>query len=186
MKKNDQMESEPTTDQMKRGEFMRSLGMSSAALMAFYCMGTGLTACSKSSDDPTPSTGTGMGAGTGTGTGMSSGLTGNSDVSKGAINYTLDLNSSDYTKLKTVGQFVIVGSTLVAKAKDGSLIALSKSCTHQGTEVSYRTATDDIFCPNHGSQFTTAGAVKVGPASSPLTQYKTALSTDGNRLTITA
>lgn len=182
MKTNDQMESNPTTDQMKRGEFLRSLGMSSAALMAFYCMGTGLTACSKSSDDPTPGTGTGMGTGTGTG----SGLTGNSDASKGAINYTLDLNSSDYTKLKTAGQFAIVGSTLVAKAKDGSLIALSKTCTHQGTEVLYRTATDDIFCPNHGSQFTTAGAVKVGPASSPLTQYKTALSTDGNKLTITA
>lgn len=182
------MESNPTTDQMKRGEFLRSLGMSSAALMAFYCMGTGLTACSSSSDDPTPTTGTGMGAGTGTGTGTGtgSGLTGNSDASKGAINYTLDLNSSDYTKLKTAGQFAIVGSTLVAKAKDGSLIALSKSCTHQGTEVLYRTATDDIFCPNHGSQFTTAGAVKVGPASSPLTQYKTALSTDGNKLTITA
>ena len=186
MKTNDQMESNPTTDQMKRGEFLRSLGMSSAALMAFYCMGTGLTACSKSSNDPTPGAGTGMGTGTGTGTGTSSGLTGNADVSKGAINYTLDLNNSDYSKLKTVGQFAIVGSTLVAKVKDGSLIAVSKSCTHQGTEVVYRTATDDIFCSNHGSQFTTAGAVKVGPAASPLAQYKTALSTDGNKLTITA
>lgn len=168
-----------TTDQMNRGEFLRNLGMSSAALMAFYCMGTGLTACSKSDDSssqpaPNPTTG---------------GFTGNADTSKGAINFTLDLTNSSYSALKTVGQYVIVGSLLVAKVKSGATIALSKTCTHQGVQVEYRSGSDDIYCNpskgGHGSEYTTAGAVKVGPAGSPLTQYKTSLSTDGNTLTVT-
>ncbi|AKD53650.1 QcrA and Rieske domain-containing protein [Spirosoma radiotolerans] len=175
------MKSNPTTDQMKRGEFLRSLGMSSAALMAFYCMGTTLTSCSKSNDDPAPAT-----PGTGTGTTTGTGLTGNADSAKGAINYTLDLTDTNYSKLKTAGQYAIVGSTLVAKVKGGNFIALSKVCTHEGTTVQYRSDSDDIYCSNHGSEFTTTGAVKVGPAAKALTQYKTALSTDGNSLTVTA
>ena len=169
------MKSNSTTDQMKRGEFLRSLGMSSAALMAFYCMGTTLTSCSKSNDDPAPATPT-----------PSTGITGNADASKGTVNFTLDLTDTNFSKLKTAGQYALIGSLIVAKAKNGSLIALSKTCTHEGNEVLYRPATDDIFCPSHFSEFTTAGAVKVGPAVRALTQYKTALSTDGNSLTVTA
>ncbi|GAB2597263.1 QcrA and Rieske domain-containing protein [Spirosoma areae] len=170
------MKTNPTTDQMKRGEFLRSLGMSSAALMAFYCMGTGLTACSKS-DDPTPATPTPT---------PSTGITGNADTSKGAISFTLNLADSNFSKLKTAGQYVLVGSLLVAKTTGGQYIALSKTCTHEGTEVQYRSGTNDIFCPNHGSEYTTTGSVKLGPAAKALTQYKTALSADGNTLTVTA
>ena len=174
METNNQPTDNTTADQMKRGEFLRSLGMSSAALMAFYCMGTGLTACSKS-NDPAPAV-----------VPPAAGVTGNADTSKGAVNFTVDLTNSNYSNLKTAGQYAIIGSLLVAKTKSGSFAALSKTCTHEGTEVQYRSATDDIFCTNHGSQFTTAGAVKVGPAASPLTQFKTSLSTDGNTLTVTA
>ncbi|GAB3689447.1 hypothetical protein GCM10027592_05870 [Spirosoma flavus] len=171
------MKSNPTTEQMKRGEFIRSLGLSSAALMAFYCMGTTLTSCSKSnSTDPTPSTGNPTGTG----------FTGNADASKGAVNFTLDLNSSTYSKLKTAGQYAIVGGVIVAKVKSGSVVALSKACTHEGTEVVYRSTQDDIYCGNHGSEYAVTGAVKVGPATKALTQYKTSLSTDGNTLTVTA
>jgi cytochrome b6-f complex iron-sulfur subunit len=169
------MKSNPTTDQMKRGEFLRSLGMSSAALMAFYCMGTTLTSCSKGSDDPAPAT-----------PAPSTGITGNADASKGAVNFTLNLTDANFSKLKTAGQYALIGSLLVAKTKSGSLIALSKTCTHEGNEVLYRPDTDDIFCPSHFSEFQTTGAVKVGPAAKALTQYKTALSTDGNTLTVTA
>lgn len=176
MKTTNQLNDGPTSDPMNRGEFLRSLGMSSAALMAFYCMGTGLTACSKSSD-PTPSS---------TVIPPAAGVTGNADASKGAVNFTVDLTNSNYSNLKTAGQYALIGSLLVAKTKGGAFVALSKTCTHEGTEVQYRSTTDDILCPNHGSQFSTTGAVKVGPATSPLTQYKTSLSTDGNKLTVSA
>ena len=169
----------PTKEQMNRGEFLRNLGISSAALMAFYCMGTGLTACSKGGSDPTP-----------TPTPTTGGITGNADASAGTVNFTLDLTNSNYSKLKTSGQYAIIGSLLVAKNKSGSLIALSKSCTHAGTELQYRSSEDDLYCSaakgGHGSEFSTTGAVEVGPATKALTQYKTSLSTDGNTLTVTA
>lgn len=150
------------TEQLNRGEFLRSLGMSSAALMAFYCMGT-LTSCSKSSSDPTPTSGTGTSTGTG----------------------TIDLTASGNSALKTEGGYIYNGSMIVARVKGGSYVALSKACTHQGTNVQYRLSQNDFYCPNHGSEFSTTGAVEVGPAGTALTLYKTALSSDGNTLTIT-
>lgn len=154
------MNNNPTTNQMDRAEFLRSLGMSSAALMAFYCMGTGLTACSKSDDTtvaPTPGTSTGI-----------------------------DLTASANSALKTEGGYVYNGNIIVARVKGGNYVALSKVCTHQGTNVQYRLTQNDFWCPNHGSEFSTAGAVEVGPAEKSLAVYKTTLSADGNTLTITA
>lgn len=162
---------------MKRGQFLRDLGLSSGALMAFYCMGTTLTACSTGSEDPSPT-------GTGTGTGTT-GLTGNADLSKGAISFTLDLTSSTYSTLKTDGRFVVVGSVIVANAK-GTIVALSKTCTHEGTTIDYRSAQNDFYCSNHGSEFSTTGAVEVGPATKALTVYKAQLSANGNMLTVSA
>ncbi len=78
----------------------------------------------------------------------------------------------------------------MAKTNSGPIVALSKTCTHQGFTVEYRAGENDMYCNpsagGHGSQFTTTGAVKNGPANGPLTQYKTALSPDGNTLTVTA
>ncbi|HAK78266.1 MAG TPA: (2Fe-2S)-binding protein [Runella sp.] len=166
---------------MKRGQFLRNLGLSSSALMAFYCMGTTLTACSSGSVDPNTS-GTGSNTGTNTGT---TGLTGNADLSKGAISFTLDLTSSTYSTLKTDGRFVVVGSVIVANAK-GTIVALSKTCTHEGTTIDYRSAQNDFYCSNHGSEFSTTGAVEVGPATKALTVYKAQLSANGNTLTVSA
>ncbi len=176
------MENQLITEPIKRGEFIRSLGLSSAALMAFYCMGT-LTSCSSKNDpapvapvtpDPKPPT-TGVG------------LTGNAETSKGAINFTLDLTSTDYKTLKTAGEFVKVGDVLVANTKGGNFVVVQRLCTHQGLDgLSYRLGSDDIGCNVHGSVFATSGTVKNGPAASALKVYKTALSTDGNKLTVTA
>lgn len=172
------MESNPTTDQLNRGEFLRNLGMSSAALMAFYCMGTGLTACSKSSAPatPTPTTPTGT-----------TSLTGNAETAKGAVNFTLDLTSNDYRALKTEGQFVKIGDVLVANTKGNKFVTIQRLCTHQFLDlVSYRLGSDDFNCSHQNSTFATDGTVKVGPAATPMKLYKTTLSTDGNKLTVTA
>lgn len=162
---------------IKRGQFLRELGLSGGALMAFYCLGTTMTACSSGSEDPTPVT-----PGTGTGT---AGLTGNADAAKGTISFTLDLTNSTYSSLKTAGSFVTVGSLIIANAK-GTMVALSKACTHQGTTVAYRSAQNDFFCNNHGSEFSTTGAVEMGPATKALTLYTAKLSADGNTLTVSA
>lgn len=175
------MKNQQETEQMKRGEFLRSLGMSSAALMAFYCMGTGLTACG-SKNDPTPATPT-----TPTTPGTSAGLTGNAETAKGAINFTLDLTSNNYKALKTEGQFIKIGDVLVANTKGNKFVTIQRLCTHQLLDqVSYRLGSDDFNCSHQNSTFATDGTVKQGPAASAMKLYKSTLSTDGNKLTVTA
>jgi cytochrome b6-f complex iron-sulfur subunit len=156
---------------MPRGAFLRELGMSSAALMAFYCMGT--SSCT-SDTAPAPVAPVVVPVS----------ITGNADTSKGAINFTIDLTTTDYKVLKTEGKFVIVGDVIVANAKGNKIVALAKACTHQGTTVEYRLNNDDFWCSNHGSVFLGDGKVKTGPASAALKVYKTLLSTDGNKLTV--
>ena len=175
------METNPTTESMKRGEFLRSLGLSSAALMAFYCMGTSLTACSSKSTDPTPST-----SGTGSTPTTSTGITGNADTAKGAIDFTLDLTDVNYKTLTTIGNYVYVNNIVVARINGGNYVALSKVCTHEGTTIEYRLGEDDFYCPNHGSRYTDTGSVKNGPSTKAVQQFKTTPSTDGKQLRVTA
>jgi cytochrome b6-f complex iron-sulfur subunit len=167
-------------EKLKRGEFLRSLGLSTSALMAFYCLGTTMTSCG-SSDDPTPDGGGGGGGG---GTGLTGTSTGAS------INFTVDLTNSTYNKLKTAGQYLIIGDVLVALSTAGNYVALAKACTHEGTQLQYRSATNDLVCSNHGSEFSSTGAIIKGPSTgdsiTALKAYKTSLSTDGNKLTVTA
>lgn len=162
---------------VSRGEFLRSLGMSSSALMAFYCMGTTLTSCSSKEDDPMPGGGTTPPGGTiavkGTTTGSN-------------IDFTIDLNAYTDKNLKTEGEFAVIGDAIIIALANKKYVALSKKCTHQGTTVGYRKAQNDIQCPNHLSEFGLDGSVQKGPAASPLTVFKTTLSTDGNTLTVKA
>ncbi|TDB63720.1 QcrA and Rieske domain-containing protein [Arundinibacter roseus] len=164
---------------LKRGEFLRSLGMSGAALMAFYCLGT-LTACSSGEDDPAPVGGTG-GTNTGGGT-PATGVTGT--TSGNAINFTVDLTSSAYSKLKTEGEFAIIGDTIVVATAGQKYVALSKRCTHEGSTVTFRKNSNDIWCSSHSSEFNLDGSVKRSPAVAPLTVFTTTLSQDGNTLTV--
>jgi cytochrome b6-f complex iron-sulfur subunit len=158
---------------VNRAEFLRSLGLSTGALMALYCMGT-LTSCSKASDPapavtPTPTPG--------------AGITGNSDKSKGAIDFTLDLTNANYSKLKTEGEFAHIGEIVVANAK-GTMVALSNVCTHQGGQLQYRKANNDFQCNLHQGEFALNGAVKKEPPTKAVTAFKTTLS--GNNLRVTA
>ncbi|MDQ6477695.1 Rieske (2Fe-2S) protein [Dyadobacter sp. LHD-138] len=164
---------------MKRAEFLRSLSLGTSTLMAVYCLGS-LTSCSTGEMDPvtTPPTPTTPGGTTG--------LTGNATTSAGAINFTVDLTNATYSKLKTAGSFAIIGDLIVAFSTTKTYVALSKVCTHEGTTVQYRSAENDIYCPNHGSEYALTGTVDNGPAVASLKAYKAVVSADGNTLTVTA
>jgi cytochrome b6-f complex iron-sulfur subunit len=165
---------------LSRGEFIRSLGMSSAALMAFYCMGTTMTSCKSS--DPAPVTPPVV-----TPPVTNTGITGNSTTATGAIDFTLDLTNANFSTLKTVGNAVKAGDVFIVNAKGGTFVALQKLCTHQQNDaLEYRLATDDIKCSVHGSEFKTDGSVNKGPAAASLKKYTTVLSTDGNKLQVKA
>jgi cytochrome b6-f complex iron-sulfur subunit len=145
---------------INRGQFLKELGLNSAALMAFYCMGTTLSSCSSKTADPTPA------------------------PIPTKFDITLDLNSADFSGLKTEGNFVIKDAIIIANAK-GTIVAVAKACTHEGTAVTYQKSEDRFHCPNHSSNFTTKGAVINGPASTALKQYKTELLENGSKLRIT-
>jgi len=158
-------------EKMQRGEFLRSLGLSTATLTAFYCMGTTLTSCGSKTEDPGP-------ADPGDDTGIAGTITGN------AVNYTVDLAKN--ASLKTAGGFMIIGDTILALTSAGTYVALARRCTHEGSTIQFRNAQNDFLCPTHGSQFSTTGAVEQGPAATALKVYKAALSADGNTITVTA
>jgi len=167
------------SETMKRGDFLRNLGLSAPALMAVYCLGT-LSSCSGGSDDPTP----GPGTGPGTGTGSMTGFSGNADPAKGAVNFTLDLTTQDFSKLKTAGEFVGVDRVVVANA-NGTMVAVGRSCTHQAGQLTFRRNNNDFICDNHGGLFNLNGTVKAAPPTQAVPSYKTELIENGNKLRVT-
>jgi cytochrome b6-f complex iron-sulfur subunit len=74
---------------------------------------------------------------------------------------------------------------IIARAKDGTFIAVSQACTHQGTTVDFDLSGNRFHCSNHGSNFGLTGSVINGPATSPLKAFKTKFDTATNVLTIT-
>jgi cytochrome b6-f complex iron-sulfur subunit len=170
------------TSQLNRGQFLKQLGLSSAALMSFYCLGTVLTSCSKDSITPTPTPTTSTGGSTAGTTG--SAATGITGITKGnSIDFTIDFTNANFKSLKTEGSFTYVDDIIIANAK-GTFVALSKICTHQGTTIDYRSGTNDFICSSHGSQFKTDGSIQKDPASKALTVFKTELLNNNNSLKI--
>jgi cytochrome b6-f complex iron-sulfur subunit len=78
--------------------------------------------------------------------------------------------------LAAVGSAAIVqtslGSFLLARASQDSIMALTATCTHEGCTVN-GFGSGRFVCPCHGSEFATTGTVSKGPASRPLQQYAT-------------
>ena len=93
------------------------------------------------------------------------------------IDFTIDLNDTQYNKLKNQGGFVFIPDKvdiIVAHTIKDEYVAVSARCTHQGSLVAYYPS-DIFFCSRHGAKFSTSGTVTQGPAITPLTQFKTQL-----------
>jgi len=99
-----------------------------------------------------------------------------------SVDFTLDLTSPANAALTKSGGYLYQGGVIVARTTSGAFVALSQTCTHAGGTVVYNSSSNLFYCPNHGSNFTTTGAVSNGPATSPLHQYVTVLS--GNSLRV--
>lgn len=143
------MENATEKQPISRKDFIRTLGLSGAALMATYCLGS-VTACSsKKEDDPQPTTST-------------------------KLDFTLNLNDAANANLKTNGGFIYKDAIIVARTTTGDYVAVSKECTHKGFALVFQ-AGDQFHCDSHGSDFGTDGAVKKGPATVALKKYSTTL-----------
>ncbi|MDE3253285.1 MAG: Rieske (2Fe-2S) protein [Bacteroidota bacterium] len=99
------------------------------------------------------------------------------------VNFTIDLRSSLLSVGSSVVQSGVIVVRLAASDDPGSFTAVQVSCTHEGTSINFNQAGNNFVCPNHGSTFTTNGAVTNGPAASALKKFTVTVS--GNILTVT-
>ena len=117
---------------MQRKQFLKSLGAGAAFALTFPC----LNGCS------------------------------NEDTSEGniveeptGVDFTIDLSSSEGSKLATNGGFVLKNLVVVARNLEGNLIAASQVCSHEAyDQVRYTDQQGGIFfCDVHGSRFAEDG-----------------------------
>lgn len=145
-------------EKMNRMEFLKSLGLKGASLFAVYCAASGLSSCVNESMDPTNPTG----------------VTGNELV--------LDLNSAAYSKLNTVGNYVIVSGIVIARVNATAFAAVTQVCSHEGQrKVVYNVG--EFYCPSHGARFDTAGKGLNSTGSRGLKTYACLL--EGTTLKVT-
>jgi cytochrome b6-f complex iron-sulfur subunit len=133
---------------MDRKEFLAQLGLSSAAIFAGAC----LAGCSK--DD---------------------GGSGGGVTPPANVDFTINLADSANAALNTAGGFIYQSGIIIARTLTDTYLAVAQACTHEGTTVVWQSGNNRFFCPNHGSTFSTTGAVTNGPAGSALRRYNTSL-----------
>ena len=87
------------------------------------------------------------------------------------VNMTIDLSSSGYSMLNTVGGSIVKNGVLVMRVSSTTFSAIAATCTHEGCTVAYNSGTAKVMCPCHGGTFDTNGTVLGGPPPSALTKY---------------
>lgn len=101
-------------------------------------------------------------------------------------NFSVNVNNATFKALQNAGGFVRTNGIIIARTKDGGFIAVSQACTHEGTAVNYVLADNTFLCPNHGSVFTSMGEVQKGPATRPLTLYRTSFDPSTGEIAVSA
>ena len=105
-----------------------------------------------------------------------------SDVASSATNAVKDAISKATVPVGG-GKIFADQKVVVTQPTSGEFKAFSAVCTHQSCIVA-EVANGTINCACHGSKFDiTTGAVKNGPASSPLPEKKVTISGDGITVT---
>jgi Rieske Fe-S protein len=103
----------------------------------------------------------------------------------------LTLPFANFPQLMMVGGVVCgqptgLGNPIIVTRTDAStVIAVDSRCTHLGCTVDWNQMNMDFECPCHGSVFASDGAVKVGPATTPLKSYAVQVNADSVVVTIT-
>jgi cytochrome b6-f complex iron-sulfur subunit len=138
---------------MERKDFLAALGLGAGSLVISSCLG----ACGKSeTGSPTPANPT--------------------PIAGNKLDFTLNVSTN--ADITSKGWTIMNG---VIIARNGSnYIALSSSCTHQGSPVTYNSGNNNFPCSQtgagHGSVFDSNGGRIQGPATSALKKYSTSIS----------
>lgn len=133
-------------NKIKRNDFLKSLGLKGASLMAIYCGASALSSCQNESD-VAPS---------------------------GPVDFTLDLTNASYSTLNTVGKYITYNKVVIARVSATSFAAVTQVCSHQGqVQVMYNGS--GFSCPAHGASFSITGANINNVSSKGITAYQTTL-----------
>ncbi len=133
-------------NKIKRHEFLKSLGLKGASLLAVYCGVSSLSSCTNESVTPASS-----------------------------VDLTLDLNNATYSKLNTVGNYVITNGIVVARVSSTTFAAVTQVCSHENkANVIY--SGGGFYCTQHGATFSTTGAGTNANGSRGIKAYQTTLS----------
>jgi len=73
-------------------------------------------------------------------------------------------------------RWVTVGGFFLVRERD-RIYAVTSTCSHRACPVAAKGT--EYVCPCHGSRFTPAGRVLVGPATTPLTRFGTSVNAAG-------
>jgi len=109
-----------------------------------------------------------------------------------SLSGTLTLKVSSVPALATVGQLAVHptdGSVAVKRTGAAAFVALSTTCTHEGTRIVLQ-GNNSFECPNHGARYDADGNVTRQPdaagSASHLVTYFTAYDVATDILTISA
>lgn len=129
-------------------EFLKSLGFKGASLLAVYCAIPALSSCINESMDP-------VNGGTGT-------------------DFSLDLTDPAYSKLNTVGNYVVQNRVVIARISTTEFAAVTQVCSHEG-KAKVNFTSGEFYCPEHGARFDTDGKGLNSKGSRGLKTYQTEL-----------
>ncbi|MFN3850286.1 MAG: (2Fe-2S)-binding protein [Spirosomataceae bacterium] len=191
-----------TPESISRKEFLMKMGFRGASLWAL------MSSCTKNEDSfvealtvnsetgTTGTTTTGTTGTTGTTTTGTTGTTGTTTTTTtttaGTItteelnkitSYKLkiDLTSSTYAKLASVGGYITSNGIVVARSTQTTYVAATQTCTHEPKKkVIYNNG--EYYCTDHGARFSLAGKGLNSLGSKGLTIYSVA--TDGKTLVV--
>ena len=137
-----------TQEGINRKQFLSKLGLGTGAIMATYCLGS-LSSCDDEDDD----------------------------YIGGEVNFTLDLDESAYDALNAVGGYVRINKVVIAAVSEGTFVAVTQICSHEGKEkVTYRSSNNDFYCTEHGAIFDLEGKGLNSNGSKGILIYNTSLS----------
>ena len=140
-------------EKLTRNSFLKSLGFKGASLLAVYCAVPALSSCI---NEPSPN-----------------------DPGSGGptLDFTLDLNDSAYSTLKTVGKYVIANRIVIARISSTTFAAVTQVCSHENkAKVIYQNA--QFYCTEHGAKYDVNGRGLNSNGKNGLTVYLTALNGD--------
>ncbi|MCL9968223.1 MAG: Rieske 2Fe-2S domain-containing protein [Aquirufa antheringensis] len=133
-------------NKIKRHAFLKSLGLKGASLLAVYCGVSSLSSCTNESVTPASS-----------------------------VDFSLDLTNSTYSKLNTVGNYVIANGIVIARVSSTGFAAVTQVCSHENkANVIY--SGGGFYCTQHGATFSTTGAGTNANGSKGIKAYQTSLS----------